>query len=210
LGYWSKKIRGTIRHFGRWGRVVGGKMTLLPYEEGWKAALALYQEQKDDLYAGQTPRVAGDGLTVADLCNHFLTSKLRKRTSGEIGARMFEEYRQTTALLVAAFGKGRLVDNLAAADFEALRAALAERWGPVRLGNAITRVKSVFKCGTDNGLIDKPVRYGSEFRKPDKAVLRRRRAASGARMLEADEVRRLLDAADVPLRAMSTDHPRCP
>jgi integrase len=30
----------------------------------------------DDLHAGRTPRVTGDGLTVARLCNHFLTAKL--------------------------------------------------------------------------------------------------------------------------------------
>src|SRR6516162_2272970 len=45
LGYWSKKIRGTIRHFGRWGRVIDGKLTALPYEENWQEALALYKAQ---------------------------------------------------------------------------------------------------------------------------------------------------------------------
>src|SRR5262245_37165181 len=86
LGYWSKKIRGTIRHFGRWGRVVDGKLVRVEGET-WKEALERYQAQKDDLYAGRTPRAPGDGLTVADLCNHFLTAKLRKRTAGELGLR---------------------------------------------------------------------------------------------------------------------------
>jgi integrase len=202
LGYWSKKIRGTIRHFGRWGRVIDGKLTALPYEENWQEALALYKAQADDLHAGRTPRVTGDRLTVKDLCNAFLTAKNRKVAAGELGPRMFEDYREITDLLVAAFGKDRVVDDLAADDFERLRAAMAERWGPVRLGNAITRVKSVFKYGTDNGLMEKVVRYGSEFRKPDKAVLRRHRAKNGQKMLEADQVRRLVDAADVQLRAM--------
>src|SRR5262249_34932186 len=84
----------------------------------------------------------------------------------------------------------------------ALRAELAERWGPVRLGNGITRVKSVFKYGLDNGLIEKPVRFGGEFCKPDKAVLRRHRAHNGEKMLEADQLRSLIEAAGVPLRAM--------
>jgi integrase len=72
---------------------------------------------------------------------------------------------------------------------------MSERWGPVRLGNAITRVKSVFKYGLDNGLIEKPVRYGGEFKKPDKAVLRRHRAANGEKMLEADELRAMVQGA---------------
>jgi integrase len=200
-GAWQKKILGKIHYFGKWGRVVNGKLTRVE-GDGWKEALELYKAQADDLHAGRTPRVKGDGLTIAGLCNAFLTAKQRKRTSGELGARMFEEYRQITDLLVATFGKDRSVDDLAADDFEALRAEMAERWGPVRLGNTITRVKSVFKYGLDNGLIEKAIRYGSEFKKPEKAVLRRHRAQNGEKMLEVGQVRRLIDAADVPFRAM--------
>jgi hypothetical protein len=35
---------------------------------------------------------------------------------------------------------------------------MAKRWGPVRLGNNITRVTSVFKYAYDAGLIDRPGR----------------------------------------------------
>jgi integrase len=181
--------------------VVNGKLTPL---EGatWRDALELYKSQIDDLQAGRTPRVKGDWLTVADLCNRFLTAKLRKVESGEIGQRMFEDYRQVTDLIVSAFGANRTVDDLAADDFEALRSRMAKRWGPVRLANAVTRVKSVFKYGTDNGLIEKAVRYGSEFKKPDKAVIRRHRAKQGERMLEAADLWTLISAADGPARAM--------
>jgi integrase len=196
-----KKIRGKIHYFGRWGRVVDGKLVRVE-GDGWKEALELYKAQADDLHAGRTPRAQGDGLTLADLCNAFLTAKQRKVASGELGTRMFAEYKESTDLLVATFGQTRLVDDLAADDFGGLRARMAERWGPVRLGNAITRVKSVFKYGLDNGLIDKAVRYGSEFRKPDKAVLRRHRAKNGEKMLEAEQLRALIEAAGVPLRAM--------
>ncbi len=45
LGYWSKKIRGKIHHFGRWGRVKKGK--LKPVEgENWKEAMDLYNLRK--------------------------------------------------------------------------------------------------------------------------------------------------------------------
>jgi integrase len=79
---------------------------------------------------------------------------------------------------------------------------MAERWGPVRLGNAITRVKSILKYALDNALLEKPVRYGSEFKKPDKAVIRRHRASNGDRMIEATDLRALLDAAPATVRAM--------
>jgi integrase len=192
-GAWQKKIRGKIHYFGRWANRVNGKLVRIE-GDGWKEALEEYKAVADDLHAGRTPRVKADGLTVADLCNRFLTAKLRKRDAGEVGLRTFEEYKEATDLIVAAFGKTRLVDDLAADDFEALRADMAKRWGPVRLGNGITRVKSVFKYALDNGLIERPVRFGGEFHKPDKAVLRRHRAQAGERMLEAAEVRRVLDA----------------
>jgi integrase len=63
--------------------------------------------------------------------------------------------------------------------------------------------------------MDRPVRYGPEFKKPDKAVLRRHRAKKPARMFTAEEVQALIDGRevgadaerrtvqpDLPLRAM--------
>jgi integrase len=200
-GAWQKKIRGRIYYFGRWGRIVNGKMERIP-GDGWQAALEEYQRVADDLHAGRTPRVNWDQISVAELCNRFLTAKLRKMEAGEMGPEAFEDYKRATDLLVSAFGHSRPVADLAADDFEKLRARMAERWGPVRLGNMITRVRTVFKYGFDNGLMDKPMRYGSQFAKPDKAVLRRHKAKRGELMLEADQLRTLIGAARQPIKAM--------
>src|SRR6185312_2344346 len=202
-GKWMKKIRGKIHYFGRWGRVVDGSMQRIE-GDGWKEALEEYKVQADDLHAGRTPRLASDGLTVADLCNRFLTAKTRKLEAGEIGRRMFADYREITDLVVVNLGKNQPVNGLAAEDFAALRVAMAKRWGPVRLDVSITRIKSVFKFAFDNALIDRPIRYGAEFAKPSRAVLRKHRAQSGPKMLEADQLRRLLAhlEANHALRAM--------
>ncbi len=190
-----------LHYFGRWANRVNGKLVRIE-GDGWKEALAAYKAVADDLHAGRTPRVKADGLKVADLCNRFLTSRLRKVEAGEMGERMFVEYKQTTDRLVGAFGKSRLVDDLAAADFEALRDGIAKQYGPVRLGNEIQKVRTVFKYGYESGDIKQPVRFGPHFKKPSASVLRRHRAKNGDRMLEADQLRRLLDAADVQLKAM--------
>ena len=80
-GAWQKKIRGKIHYFGRWAKRVNGKLVRID-GDGWKEALEEYKKVADDLHAGRTPRVQSDGLTVADLCNRFLTAKLRKREAG--------------------------------------------------------------------------------------------------------------------------------
>jgi integrase len=194
-GKWMKKIRGTIHYFGTWARRVDGRLQRVE-GDGWKDALAEYKKVADDLHAGRTPRVRDDGaLKVAALCNHFLTAKQRKVEAAELTSRAFAEYKEVTDLCVRAFGANRLVDDLAADDFAALRALMAARWGPVRLANSVTRTKSVFKYGYEAGLMDRPVRYGPEFVKPDKAALRRHRAKRPTRMFEADEVRALIDGA---------------
>jgi hypothetical protein len=44
-----------------------------------------------------------------------------------------------------------------------------------------------------NGLIEKAVRYGTEFKKPDQAVLRRHRAKAGEKLFPADDIRAPID-----------------
>jgi len=69
-GQWAKKIRGKLYYFGLWKTPEG--------------ALRKYLEERDDLHAGRTPRVQGDGLTVAALANHFMTHKMQLRDGGEL------------------------------------------------------------------------------------------------------------------------------
>lgn len=201
LGYWSKKIRGTIKHFGRWGRIVKGQMTPVDYAEGWKEALDVYKAQFD----GQTPRTPAapepESLTVKSLCDHFYTAKLRRLESGELSPRTLEEYDATCARIAKTFGRERRVDELTAADFEHYRAQVAKKWGPVRLGNEVGRVRTIFKYGYEAGLIRNPIRFGPQFVKPSKSVMRKHKAKNGERTFTAAEIGRMLKAAMVPLKA---------
>ena len=145
-GAWQKKIRGKIHYFGKWGRVVDGKLQRLP-DDGWREALAMYEAQRDALHSGRTPRLASDELTLGDLCNRFLTSRHRKVTANEMTVRSFGEYREVTDRLIHRFGKERIVDDLSAEDFESLRAEFAKTCGPISLGNLISRTRTLFKYG---------------------------------------------------------------
>jgi integrase len=174
-----------------------------PWEDP-DGALAKYEAEKDDLHAGRTPAsaTATNAPTIKEVCNAFLLVKLSRVESGELSQRMFLDYKETTDLLVSQFGKHRLAAELAPADFDQLRQKMAKRWGPVRLGNVVQRVRTVFKHAHDAGLLPAPVRFGPGFCRPTKKTLRLHRAAQGPRLFTAEEVRRLIDAADMPLRAM--------
>ncbi|MGE0378864.1 MAG: tyrosine-type recombinase/integrase [Planctomycetaceae bacterium] len=200
-GAWQKKINGRIFYFGRWAKTVNGKLERFP-GDGWKEALQLYKAQADDLHAGRTPRVRSGGLTVAALCNRYLTFKKHRLNSSEITRRTFDEYRQSTDRIVSRFGRDRLVSDLAADDFAALRADMAEHWGPVKLGKEIQAVRSLFKFALDEGLLDRPIRFGQQFNKPSAAVLRKHKAKGGPKLLSAAECRKMIDAADPAMRAM--------
>ncbi len=134
-GKWQKKIRGQIHYFGAWARRVDGELQRVD-GDGWKDALEEYKKVADDLHSGRTPRAAGDRLTVAVPCNHFLTAKLRKVEAQELTSRLYAEYKETADVVVKSFGASRRVDDLAAPDFANLRATTAKRWGRRDWGTA--------------------------------------------------------------------------
>lgn len=185
---WAKKIRGKLVYFGPWTEP--------------DAALQLYLDQRDDLYAGRQPRTSPDGATVRDLCNRFLTAKRTLADTGEITERTFADYIAVCTRIVDAFGRTRQVPDLRAEDFDRLRVMLAKTRGPVALGNEIQRVRSVFKFAYDVELIDRPVRFGPTFKRPSKKTLRKVRNEKGPRLFEAKEIRAMLEGAGTQLKAM--------
>jgi integrase len=87
-------------------------------------------------------------------------------------------------------------------SFEGLRAAMAKRWGPVRLGNAIQVTRSVFLYGYESGLLEKPMRFGAGFKKPSKRVLRVNQAKKGPRDFSPADLKAVLKASDARIKAM--------
>jgi integrase len=188
-GRWAKKINGKFHYFGKW--------------DDPDAALQKYLDEKEDRYAGRTPRNKSEGLSLRELSNRFLTSKKHLLDNNEIRPGTFREYFSTAENVTNCFGKNRIVEDLIADDFERLRMSLSKRFGPVALGNEINRVRILFKYGFDASLIDQPVRFGPGFKRPSKKVLRLHRAKKGKRMFEANEIQNILKAASPPLHAMT-------
>jgi integrase len=187
-GVWAKKIRGKLHYFGPWSDPDG--------------ALDNYNRQKEDLHAGRKPRVDTEGTTVKEMVNAFLNAKQALVESGELAAMTWADYKTATDEIIAAFGKSRLVSDLRPDDFGPLRKKMAKKWGVQRLCKTIQFIRCVFKYAFDSDLIDRPVRFGPDFKRPSKAVIRRQKAAAGPQLFTADEVRRMIDAAPVNIRAM--------
>jgi integrase len=189
-GQWCKKHQGRQYYFGSL--------------DDWESAFQKYEHEWPWIIAGKTPPPigTGDGLRVADLCNKFLNLKRNRMESGELSAHSFAKYYETCELVVKHLGKHRRVDNLRPDDFEKFRAKLAKGCGVVTLKSKINRCSVVFKFAFDQRLIDRSVEYGRSFDRPSAKMLRQARNESGPRMFEAEELRRILDAADPIMRAM--------
>jgi len=190
---WAKRIRGKIHYFGSTVADPNGVAAL----DRWLAV-------KDALLSGRLPRTPadGDGVRIKDVVNAFLTAKQTAVDAGELSERAFRDYYATCAETVEVFGRERLVSDLNGPDFEKLRAELAKHNGPVRLGNEVQRVRTLFKYGAESGLLNQTVKFGATFKKPSKSVLRRHRAEASSKMFSPEQLRALLDAASEPLRTM--------
>jgi integrase len=163
---------------------------------------------EDALIPGRPRPAAGDaaGITLRELCNKFLTSKRTDVDLGKLSPRTFVHYSRTTGLLIDAFGKDPTVSTLGPADFETLYAKLAGKHGLSTLSTVVTMVRSVFEYAAESDLIDPPVKYGPRFKAPTKSDKRKHKAkqkhANGAKMFQAAEIRKMLDAAGLQLQAM--------
>ena len=191
-GQWAKKIRGKRHYFGSWREDPEGK-----------AALEEFNRQWPYLSDGRTPPpISEDGCTLRELANAFLASKQAKLEAGRLSPRTFRDYFQTCEMLIERFGKDRRVDDLRPDDFRGYRAELAKRYGVVRLKGEINRVRILLKYALKSKLIKEPADYGEDFERPSALQMRRHRNQSGPKLFRRSEILKLIEAADVQLRAM--------
>jgi integrase len=187
-GHWCKKVLGKLRYFGK----------------DKDAALNLWLDQKDDLLAGREPRKkSGPGaVLMRDLTNRFMDAKDAKLRSGELSVHTWRDHDAACDELVKVFGATRAAADLHPDDFAKLRAAWAKRWSHVRVKKFIVLARGVFKFAVKNRIIPTAIEFGSEFDLPSAKTLRRERNAKGKRTFTAAELRRLIEGASQPLRAM--------
>lgn len=187
---WAKKCKGRTIYFER-----------IELDQDGQKSLGQWVDQRDELLAGRTPKVKRGEITVRDCVNSFLTYKKSLVASEELTQRSFDKYKDGCERLLESVGKHRAASDLGPPDFAELRARLARRYGPVSLANHIQTIRSVFKHAYDEALLDRPTRFG-KFSKPRAKVMREARIAKGPQDFTAHEIRQLLKASTLNMRAM--------
>ena len=190
--YWSKKIRGLKRYFGR-------------CEAGWKEAVRLYESQREALQAGQDPDKFHGAVTVLAVIEDYLSHKLNLVHSKELRQRTYEDYKRTCELVANTFQDSRTVESLGPADFMELRGVLTKRFSGQRLTREIGQVRMIFRYAYESELIEKPLRFGPGFKPPSKKDKKRIQVLQGQtkkQLFTPGEIRTLIDAARPQIKAM--------
>jgi integrase len=191
-GRWCKKIRGKIRYFGTW--------------DDWEAALAEYERKAPFYFAGKEPPSEFDiddpnVLTIRSLCGEYLLAKKQQLDSKELSQRHFDELKVASNGIIAELGATTAVSSIRPTDFRALKAKLGKGVGPVTQQNAITKIRCIFNWGYKEGLIDRPMQFGTDFGVSAKAR-REARNTGPKRFIPAAAIRAILEVASPQMRAM--------
>ena len=190
----------TRRADGRWCKKIHGQMFY--FVGSADEALEEWLRVKDHLLADRDPPPRGEYVDVGELVNQFLHHKKQKIECGELAERTWGRYEGTGKMLIEFLGRTTCVANLALEDFQKLRAHMAKRWGPVALGNEIQIVRSIFRYGRRNGLLDADPKFGDQFDKPSAKTLRMERAKSGPKLFTAKQIKAVLKLARPAMKAM--------
>lgn len=224
-GRWAAKVAGKTRFFGRWGSKVGP--SIVPVDDinaSAEAAKAEYDRQVFFLLKGEEPPTAEvSGPTLRNLCNEFLVSKQLLVDAQKLSPRTFKGYKRATDFLIGFFGPDKLLESLGAQQLDAdgrkkagdftrmARHLVKHHNNPVSLSNDIRNIKIVLKYAYDEEMIDKPYRYGTEFKMPTASEIRRAEQAHqrehGKRLIDAPDLLMIIESlAGRGARALPTNH----
>ena len=195
-GRWCKQINGKHYYFGRWGKMVDGKMQRLPGPTHVEAK-AEYEAKLDELH-NRTVKLPTHDLTVADLCNAYLTAKHDDLEAGEIGKRHWKDLESAARMLCEGLGKTTIVSQLGPDDFAKLRKTY-NGLAPNTVSQRIIKVRAIFDYGFANKLIGE-VDYGTRYRPPSSKTKRKHDNEKEELLFTRQEILTILEAARLPIK----------
>ena len=187
-GRWCRKIRGRVHYFGT----------------DREAALDEWLRVKDYVLAGREPpaKDAPDALTMEFLVNAYLNSKAADVRAGEFTAKSLQNTFLVCKKIVRHFGRSRIVADIGQSDFTAFRDSLVDGgYAPSTIAQNVTHVKTLFRWGYEVELIETLPKFGLKF-KANKKASRRHNGKTAPKMFEPAEIKAMIDAAGVQLKAM--------
>jgi len=180
-GVWAKKIRGEFHYFGPWSDPNG--------------ALDKYLKERDFLYAGKPPPLP-DGVTLLELADRYMASKLAAVERGELNRQHYRDCKRDTQLASDTLGPRRLASTLTMEDFRVLRAKISDGRNATTITNTVNRIRAMFTWAHRKAkIIDSLPDYGDEFSPPPLRIRRKALREGGPRDMAPEAIHAMLDAA---------------
>lgn len=192
-GYWCKTVLGKHFYFGK-----------VADDPDGKAALTEWLRVKDYRLAGlEPPAPDSEVIGVKYLCNQFMAFKEAQLNGGNIEPITYNEQHGVCKMVLECIPGVIPVTALAPAHFTAVLNEINRRKkSPQTRGKTIGLVKSIFKFGYENGILDRPANFGVGFAKPPAKVMRAHRNAKGDQSFTPECFRKLYEHATLNGRAM--------
>lgn len=190
-GTWAKKIDGKHKHFGPWSDPKGAYER---YDQFMGAAR---------LGIGKAKSVGS--MTVEDIIDGYMTHQHGRVNTKQLSLRSLRDCDAATFRFGSGIGLDRVVSTLGPAEFTAYANSLSAL-GASAFNRNVAIIRGMFKWAFNSNLIDALPRYGLDFATRDKSAKRREQSEHtrkhGLRLFTADEIRKMLAAAQPSMKAM--------
>ena len=189
---------------GQWRKRHGGRDYYFGSLSDPDGALARWRVEWPRITRGlprEAVRPADGSLTVQQMCEQFLQTKLAQHRRHELAWPSFVEYRYTAKKLTNCWGLRRAVSTLNPVDFLDLLNAVAHL-GPEARKGVVTKTRGIFRWAWEHRLTPEPVNHGPDFRPPPAKARRLAKRQAGERMFEAKQIHQVLKLADPQMRAL--------
>jgi len=180
-GQYCKKINGKIHYFGA----------------NKKQALERYLEQATYLHGGQNlaQKASNGSMTLKELCDLYLEYQHSKVLSGNLSARHHNDQISSLNRLMSFLGQGRKMKGISTLDLQNYKRKLQSAYGSAhRLNLHIGAMKAMFHWARKNDILQSIPNID--------AVSKGKIVHQEMYIFTSEQIRKLLSAADVKMRAM--------
>ena len=140
--------------------------------------------------------------TVKNVLLEFCRSKKQLVEQNKLTKRSLIDYKSTCKRFIEFVGEFVWITDLKPEHFQGYQESIASRRNIVSTGNEVTRVKTIFKWAYEAEHLDRPMKFGPDFKRPKKRDVKNYRRSKCKKLFTRDEIILLLTESDVHLRAM--------